>query len=70
MATEMDGEYRDAWLYLGIANLKAAQNLEIKTDDKAQYLSRAKDSLARAISIDPNYDKTIEYVRELDSYKI
>lgn len=70
IATEMDGEYRDAWLYLGIANLKAVQNLEIKTEDKESYLAKAKEALNKAMEIDPNNDITKEYVKETEGNKL
>lgn len=54
-AIEMDQNYRDAWLYLGIANLKSAQYLELKQDDRDYYLSNAKNALNKAKEIDPQY---------------
>lgn len=61
-AIEMDQNYRDAWLYLGIANLKSAQYLELKQDDRDYYLSNAKNALNKAKEIDPQYISTQNYL--------
>lgn len=61
-AIEMDQNYRDAWLYLGIANLKSAQFLELKQDDRDYYLSNAKNALNKAKEIDPQYISTQNYL--------
>ena len=67
IAVEMSNNYRDAWLYLGIANLQSAKHLEISADDKNFYLNSAKESLQRAKQIDPNYQPIDEYLRLVDS---
>ena len=61
-ALEMDDGYRDGWLYLGIANIKCAQFLEIKEFDRFYYLGKAKESLDRAKAIDPEYKPTLDYL--------
>lgn len=62
-ATEMDSNYRDGWLYLGIANIKCAQFLQIKDSDRQFYLDKAKQSLDQAKKIDPEYQPTLDYLK-------
>jgi len=52
-ALEMDDSYRDAWLYLGIANLKTAQFSELKPEAQNQYLEEAKKSFNKVLELDP-----------------
>ncbi len=52
-AIEMDKNYRDAWLYLAIANLKCAQLLETSNDNKEVYKKAAKEALEQVAQIDP-----------------
>jgi len=54
-ATEMDKEYRDAWLYYGIANLKSGELLQIKPEIKEEYFKKAKEAFAKVKEIDPEY---------------
>ena len=61
-ATELDKTYRDGWLYLGIANIKVAQNVEMTKDIRQTYLDNAKTALSRALIIDPNYQPTKDYL--------
>lgn len=61
-AIEMDSNYRDGWLYLGIANLKCAQLLEISNSDRQYYLDKAKSALDRAKEIDAEYKPTLDYL--------
>lgn len=53
-ALEMDQKYRDAWLYLGIANLKAAQLSELKPEAKNKYLAEAKMSFTEVLQQEPD----------------
>lgn len=69
-AIEMDRNYRDSWLYLGIANLKCAEYLELRSEVKSQYLSSAKDALDTALRLDPEYQPTKDYLKELDSQTV
>lgn len=64
-ATEMDKEYRDAWLYLGISNLQIARQVEMSSGNSDQYLARAKESLERARLLDPSYEPTNQYLKQL-----
>ena len=52
-AIEMDDGYRDAWLYLGIANLKTAQFSELKPEAQNQYLFEAKKAFNKVLELDP-----------------
>lgn len=64
-ATAIDAKYRDGWLYLGIANFKTAQLVELDNDDKKFYLSNAKQALDQAKLLDPLYQPTLDYLDEL-----
>ena len=64
-AVEMDKEYRDGWLYLGISNLKCAENLELKTAIRANYLDNAKNALEKASALDQDYQPTKDFLKEL-----
>jgi len=62
-ATEMDPLYRDAWLYLGIANLKTAQLVELSPEVKQKYLDEAKAALVKAKAIDPESKIVADYLK-------
>lgn len=64
-ALEMDNEYRDAWLYLGIANLKTAQLTELKPEVQNQYLVEAKKSFEKVLKIDPENQTAKELIRKI-----
>jgi len=64
-AVEMDNDYRDGWLYLGIANIKCAQFLEISGSSRQYYLGKAKIALDRTKAIDPEYKPTLDYINLL-----
>ena len=66
-AVEMDKEYRDGWLYLGIANLKCAEYLELKPEIKRTYLDTAKTALDKASSLDPDYQPTKDFLKEMET---
>lgn len=64
-ATEMDKDYRDAWLYLGISNFLIAKQVEMSSGNSNQYLAQAKESLEHARLLDPSYEPTIQYLSQL-----
>lgn len=61
-STEMEKGFRDAWLYLGIANLKTVQNVELVSEDRRNYLERGKTALNTAKALDPQYKPTLDYL--------
>lgn len=63
-ATEMDQGYRDAWLYLGIANLQVYQKVELREAVRGGYLSAAKAALEQAKTLDPIYQPTLDFLAE------
>lgn len=65
-ATEMGPDYRDAWLYLGIANLKTAELVDLSVDAKASYTQKAKDAFDQAKKIDPESKIVNDYLNSLD----
>lgn len=65
-ATEMDKTYRDAWVYLGIANLRAATLLETNNEVQLQYRNAAKDAFNQAYSLDPTYEVTSNYLKSIN----
>ena len=64
-ATEMDKEYRDAWLYLGISNLNTARQVELKSEAANNYLVQAKESFKQAKSLDPSHAATNDFLKQL-----
>ena len=62
-ATEMDPGYRDAWLYLGIANLKTAELVELSPEVKQTYMAKAKEALGRAKETDPESKTVSDYLK-------
>lgn len=53
-ATEMDPEYKDAWVYLAIANKKTAENVELLPETRKQYLEGSERALEKAKGFDPS----------------
>jgi len=66
-AIEMDKEYRDAWLYLGIANLKTAQFVEMKPEIKNEYLNKAKESFNKVLELDPENQSAKDFLNEANT---
>jgi tetratricopeptide (TPR) repeat protein len=64
-SVEINKNYRDGWLYLGIATLKCAETLEIDRYQRADYHSSARTALEKAAKIDPAYQPTIDYLAKL-----
>ena len=64
-ATEMDKEYRDAWLYLGISNLAVAKQVELSGNNYQTYLDRGKQALQKAKLLDPSYAATNDLLKQL-----
>lgn len=64
-ATEMNKEYRDAWLYLGISNLETAKNVELSAENQKNYLNRAKTALTQAKTLDPTYAITNDFLKSI-----
>lgn len=64
-ALEMDDSYRDAWLYLGIANLSTAQLAELKPEARNQYLEEAKNAFEKVLELDPENQTAIELLGKL-----
>lgn len=65
VAIEMDKNYRDAWLYAGIAELKIADTIELSAENRRFYQGKARESLEKAKSLDPTYEPTLEYLRQI-----
>ncbi|HOX41438.1 MAG TPA: hypothetical protein PK263_04540 [bacterium] len=65
-ATQLEPSYRDGWLYLGIANLKTLQNVELPQEAKNVYLQQAQKALEKAKSLDPQYKPTLDFLGELE----
>lgn len=64
-ATTMEKAYRDGWVYLGIANLKCAQFLQVSEEDKYYYRTEAEKALLKAKDIDPSFQPTEDFLKEL-----
>lgn len=66
IATEINKDYRDGWLYLGIANLKTAANVQLRENDRRHYLDASKEALAKAKDLDSTYQPTLDYLKEAE----
>jgi len=64
-ATEMAPDYRDAWIYLGIANLKTAQLTNLSSDIQAGYIAKAKEAFEKAKQIDPESKVVNDYLNSM-----
>lgn len=64
-ALEMDNNYRDAWLYFGIANLKTAELVELKLEDQNKYLAEAKQSFDKVLQLDPENQTAKELLSKI-----
>jgi len=68
-ATKMDQGYTEAWLYLGVANYKAASLLQISADSKNEYLSESKKALLKALLLDSTNSDAKAYLKAVESGK-
>ena len=66
VAIQMDRNYRDGWLYLGIANLKTAQFVELTPKVRSQYVEESKNVLKEALTLDPEYESTKKFLQEAE----
>ncbi|MEI8143320.1 MAG: hypothetical protein WCG48_01730 [Candidatus Berkelbacteria bacterium] len=66
----LNDTYRDGWLYLGIANLRAATNLKTDKNVLKNYLAEAKKAFDRAALLDPVYQPIKDYQGEAEKVKI
>ncbi len=62
-ATEMDKNYRDTWLYLGIASQYTAENTELPKETKRNYLLVSKEALEKAKKLDSTFTDTDKYLQ-------
>jgi hypothetical protein len=67
-STEMDINYRDAWLYSGIANLKTAKSVELAPSYRMEYLVEAQANLEKALLIDQLSESAAEYLKEAKTF--
>lgn len=64
-AIEMDENYLDAWLYLGIGNLEMMKKAEISAESREYYKGKATEALNKALSIDPTNENVKKYLDQL-----
>lgn len=60
--TEMDENYRDAWMYLGIANYHMMSDAEVSAEVREYYKAKARDALERAKSLDETNTDVTKYL--------
>ncbi|MFA4995876.1 MAG: hypothetical protein WC536_01885 [Patescibacteria group bacterium] len=65
-ATEMAPDYKDAWIYLGISNLKTAELADLTSSVQAGYISKAKEAFEKAKQIDPESKTVDDYLDSID----
>lgn len=66
-ALEMDKEYRDAWLYLGIANLKISEQVELRPEIKSGYVNAAKEAFNKTLELDFDNQTAKSYLKVIAS---
>jgi len=69
-ATQMDPDYKDAWVYLGISNMKVAEILEISPESKNKYIAESKKAFDKVREIDPEYEDIKNLYGYLDKITI
>jgi len=65
-AVAKDPSFRDAWLYLGIANLNTVKFADIRPEIREKYQEEAKEALGKALSLDDKYQPTLDFIQELE----
>jgi tetratricopeptide (TPR) repeat protein len=66
IALEMNKNYRDAWLYLGISHLECAKKIELSADNRQYHIGEAREALDRAKQLDPAYEPTLNFLNEVE----
>jgi len=66
LSTKISSNYKDGWLYLGIANFKTAENLEISKAQKDIYFTEAKKAFLKVKSLDPENKDAADYLVEIE----
>lgn len=64
-AIEMEENYMDAWLYLGIAHLECANKLELSEENYNYHRDEAKEALDRALTLSPDNEDVKRYLEGL-----
>ncbi|MFA7252949.1 MAG: hypothetical protein WC107_00160 [Patescibacteria group bacterium] len=66
IAIEMDKTSADGWLYLGISQLKIAENIEMNSNLKKQLREEAKQSFTAAKSLNPDDELVRQYLNAIE----
>ena len=64
-AIEMEQNYTDAWLYLGIAHLESVNKLELSQDNYNYHREEAKSALDHAQTLSPDNENVKKYLEGL-----
>jgi tetratricopeptide (TPR) repeat protein len=64
-ATEINSEYKDGWIYLGLSRYLSSKNIEATDEVKKTELSEAKTAFEKALAIDPDDETAKKYLDEL-----
>ncbi|MFA7244283.1 MAG: hypothetical protein WC080_03300 [Patescibacteria group bacterium] len=65
-ATEMDENYADAWIYLGLANYYMMKDAEISGESREFYRGKAEESWQKARLAEPTNENVTKYLDELN----
>ena len=65
-AIEMNRNYKDAWLYLGIAHLETSQKIQLTLENKDFHYFEAKTAFERAKQIDQNDELIDKYLDQIN----
>ena len=61
-AIEMEQNYTDAWLYLGIAHLECSNKLELSEENYNYHREEAHTALESAQTLSPENENVIKYL--------
>ena len=66
-AIEMNSNYFDGWLYLGISHLETANRASLTSSNIDHHKNKAKEAFGRAIQLNPDNELVKQYLDQLIS---
>lgn len=63
-ALEMDKNYKDAWLYLGVANSYGASDPEVSKEGREIYAERVEEAFKKVQELDPGNKYAEEFLKK------
>lgn len=62
-ALEMDKLYKDAWVYMGIANLCGANDSQVSKEGRDFYNTKAREAFNKVLELDPGNETAKRYFK-------